>query len=118
MRVLLVEDDAALNCVVREVLSQAGHWAVGVTSVGEACIALEAQCFDVVVLDWLLVGETSEELLPRIAALPNITAAVMYSADSRARAVALSGSIPFLGKPFDIDALLGLIDSAVRKVSL
>jgi DNA-binding response OmpR family regulator len=55
MNVLVVEDEALIGLLVKEVLEEAGHACVGpVASVGEACALIDSRHIDAALLDiWL-----------------------------------------------------------------
>ena len=55
MNVLVVEDEALVGLLVKEVLEEAGHACVGpVASVGEACALIDSRHIDAALLDiWL-----------------------------------------------------------------
>lgn len=118
-RVLVVEDDAAINDVVTTRLSRAGHEVTQAFSGSEARLLLggEDPAFDVVVCDLMLPGVTGEELVGLIRAHDAATPIVVVSARTTpADKVGLLrlGADDYLAKPFDLDELLARVEVQLR----
>jgi two-component system nitrogen regulation response regulator GlnG len=115
--ILLAEDDASIRLIVNQTLSSAGY-EVRATSSPEA---LERWVRngegDVVVTD-VYLGDTSIfELLPSLKlSRPDLPFIVMSGQNTilTAASAAEHGAFDYLPKPFDIDALLGLVQRAIR----
>jgi DNA-binding response OmpR family regulator len=113
VRILLVEDNAALNEVVCALLKELGHDAYCAKTVAEAVAAIATSCYDAAVVDWMLGEETCEPVLTALAeAIPPVPA-VLYSASPSASELASLWSVAFVAKPFEIDALVGTVVDAV-----
>jgi DNA-binding response OmpR family regulator len=106
---LLVEDDASLGEAIREALDAIGYATVVATTVDDAIRALGSVTFDVLVLDWMLVGETSDALLPMVRGR---SPALLYSASPAAAPIADAWRIPFVSKPFDLDRFITSVELA------
>ena len=107
-RVLLVEDEFYIADDLRRALAGSGAEVIGpVPTVGKAQAAIDAGGFDGAVLDLNLHGESAEPVADRLASLgiPFVIATGYGSGalDDRFKAV------PRIEKPFDPQAVLGLI---------
>ena len=113
MRVLLLDDDDALNSAIGEILLDDGFETECVRTDAEARGALQRGQFEVVVLDWLLgPGETAAALVDFIATLPSPPRIVLMSATPNVAPFAHQRRIPFLTKPFDADVLIAVVRDA------
>ncbi len=121
-RVLVIEDDAAINDVVTTRLSRDGHAVTQAFSGSEARLLLggtgEGDAgFDVVVCDLMLPGATGEELVGLIRGRDATTPIVVISArTSPADRVGLLrlGADDYLTKPFDLDELAARVEVQLR----
>lgn len=118
-RVLVVEDDAAINNVVATRLVRDGHEVTQAFSGSEARLLLgEKNCaFDVVVCDLMLPGVTGEELVGLIrahdAATPIIVISARATAADKIGLLGL-GADDYLTKPFDLDELAARVEVQLR----
>ena len=118
-RVLVVEDDAAINDVVATRLARDGHEVTQAFSGSEARLLLgEKNCaFDVVVCDLMLPGVTGEELVGLIrahdAATPIIVISARATAADKIGLLGL-GADDYLTKPFDLDELAARVEVQLR----
>ena len=114
-RVLVVDDEADILELVREVLSDEGY-DVDTALTGEAALAITRERRpDLILLDVKLPGADGWEVLAelRAAAGPQTPVVVMTAGfDAQDRALA-SGAQGYLGKPFDIDDLLRAVGAHV-----
>jgi DNA-binding NarL/FixJ family response regulator len=83
-KVLLVEDQTAIRQMLAKFISaMPGFSVVGEASdVGEAARQIEARRPDVVVLDWMLAGETGSALLRAVQASPTCPHVLVFSANT------------------------------------
>jgi DNA-binding NtrC family response regulator len=106
-RVLLVEDDDSLRCVLSEFLASHG-WEVGATaSAAEAMSMAWRQRFDFSILDFHLPGMTGLDLFQQLASvrpLPSILMSGLASAEEAA-AARQAGFFTFLRKPLELERL-------------
>ena len=122
LTILVVEDDAALAELLRDVLNGVPGWGATVVGDGAAAVALCRQVrVDVVVADVHLPGISGPELLGRLAQEPGgAPAAVLLSADELPpgvpEALASGAAAGFLRKPFDLDDLLLRVQAAAAPV--
>lgn len=115
--VLLAEDDASIRLIVNQTLVAAGY-EVRATSSPEALQRwVQNGEGDVVVTD-VYLGDTSIfDLLPSLKlARPELPFIVMSGQNTilTAASAAQHGAFDYLPKPFDIDALSGLVDRAMK----
>lgn len=120
MRVLVVEDDAAINDVVCKKLHKSSFCPVSAYSGTEARLLLEAEApgtFDVIITDLMLPGLSGEELITQIrardAAVPIIVTSAKAAAVDKV-AVLQMGADDYLTKPFDLDELVARIHVQMR----
>ena len=113
-RVLLVEDDPALADVMREAILAEGYAVTGVASTAAARAAMRAEEHQVLVLDLMLQGETSESLLSELSERTGSPPTLLVSASRAAPEIARRFGVMLLAKPFDLDRLLSAIEDAAR----
>src|SRR5213080_581046 len=115
---LLVEDEAALREAVAEQLSDRGYHVEQADS-GEAAIARLADfAFDIIITDLRLPGiDGSLVLEAAVERYPDIVAIVVTGFGTVKDAVEAikRGAWDFVSKPFQIDELLHVLDSALEQ---
>lgn len=118
-RVLVVEDDAAINDVVTTALTRAGHAVTQAFSGSEARLVLgeDDAGFDLFVCDLMLPGVSGEELVGLIrgrdAAAPIVVISARDTAADRVSLLRL-GADDYLTKPFDLDELVARVEVQLR----
>ena len=121
-RVLVIEDDAAINDVVATRLARDGHVVTQAFSGSEARLLLggageKDAAFDIVVCDLMLPGATGEELVALIRERDSATPVIVISARTTpADKVGLLrlGADDYLTKPFDLDELAVRVEVQLR----
>lgn len=118
MRMLVVEDDAAIANAVCESLQQAGH-AVDHLADGKAALAaLQEHAFALIVLDLGLPGEDGSEVLRRLRAAHDGIAVLVITAreavDVRVRTLDL-GADDYLVKPFSLEEFDARVRALLRR---
>jgi DNA-binding NtrC family response regulator len=115
---LLVEDEAPLRQAIAEQLSDRGYQVEQAES-GEAALAhLAAFAFDIIVSDLRLPGiDGSAVIEAAVARYPHIIAIVVTGFGTVKDAVEAikRGACDFVSKPFQIDELLHVLDSAIEQ---
>jgi DNA-binding response OmpR family regulator len=118
MRLLLVEDDAALAEALEYSLRKDGHAVDRVANGGAADRALKTANFDLVVLDLNLPVLDGLEVLRRLRGRSSLTPVLIVSArddgDERVRGLDL-GADDFLVKPFGIHELGARVRALLRR---
>jgi len=112
---LLVEDESALRQAIAEQLTDRGFHVQPVDS-GEAAMAQLADfAFDIIITDLRLPGMDGTALIQSaIARYPNIIAIIVtgYGTTKHAVDAIKSGAFDFVSKPFQIDELMHVLESA------
>ncbi len=117
-RLLLVEDDATVRELVAHHLQQAGFEVVAADSAESAWAHVPDA--DLLVLDWMLPGESGVELLTRLRAGPHALKPVLMltaRAQEAARVEGLErGADDYLTKPFSSAELVARARALLRRV--
>jgi DNA-binding NtrC family response regulator len=115
---LLVEDEAPLRQAIAEQLTDRGYQVEQCDS-GEAAAARLADfAFDVIITDLRLPGMDGSSLVQAaVGRYPDIVAIVVtgYGTTKDAVGAIKSGAFDFVSKPFQIDELLHVLDSALEQ---
>jgi len=115
---LLVEDEAALRQAIAEQLADRGYHVEQCDS-GEAATARLADfAFDIIVTDLRLPGMDGSALVQAaVGRYPDIIAIVVtgYGTTKDAVGAIKNGAFDFVSKPFQIDELLHVLDSALEQ---
>lgn len=119
-RVLVVEDETAIGELIAINLRHAGHDVTLAASADQAQAALAGALPDLVLLDWMLPGESGVQLArrwradPRTRELPIIM--LTARADESDKIAGLdSGADDYLTKPFSTQELLARIRAVLRR---
>ena len=118
MRVLLIEDDAAMAALTEQVL-QEGHFIVDCTDLGEDGLEIgKLYPYDIIILDLTLPDIDGYEVLRRLRAAQVHTPVLIVSGqtgiDSKIKALGV-GADDFMTKPFNGDELIARIHAVVRR---
>lgn len=116
-KILLVDDDASLCAVMRDILLQGGH---EILTASDEAQALEkaAQSPDLIVLDLMLPGVDGWEILrrlksePKTRAVPVIICSTVPGKEASAKAREL-GAVDFLPKPFGLAEFSRRVEQAL-----
>jgi len=120
-RILLIEDDAAFQAMIREALEGRGHGVACASRAEEGLGLLSGGAFDIVLTDVRLPGMSGLEAVPRIkAAAPEADVIVMTAFSSRETAVEAVrlGASDFFAKPFSLGEMEIVIRRALERRSL
>ncbi|HET7702628.1 MAG TPA: response regulator [Candidatus Limnocylindrales bacterium] len=114
-RVLVVDDEASIRELLGRVLIRSGRVPVVAATGPEALAIVGADPPDAVLSDHRMAGMSGTELYTAIVALaPHLATRFAFMSgdvlDGELRAVAESGSIPVLAKPFDIATIGAIVD--------
>jgi len=108
--ILLVEDEASLRELAKELLEEMGYTVLAAASPGEALAVCEkhAGAIDLLLTDVIMPVMSGKELSERIGSLkPGIKVLFTsgYTADVIAHRGVLEPDVRFLAKPFTLEAL-------------
>lgn len=119
-KILVIEDDAAINDVICRQLSRMGIDSEPTFSGTEAKRALQVEDFDLVITDLMLPGLTGEKVIELIrdhdALIPIIVISAKTDTKDKVDALGL-GADDYLTKPFDLDELSARIQAQLRRSS-
>ncbi len=111
-KVLLIEDDTAVNRMLNLSLRCGGFETTQAESGGEALKKLDSDAFDAVILDLCLPDGLGGDVLARLQGTAPSPVWVAMSALDECEADRLFGPLrgPFMAKPFDPWTLINLLD--------
>jgi CheY-like chemotaxis protein len=111
--ILVLDDNARMVALIRRWLGRAGYRVTGVTTISEALEVLGTQRLDWVLTDLMMpTGDGMDILAHTRSHQPQAKVIIMTAFGSEAtrqRTVA-QGAHAFLSKPFNVDALLAILD--------
>ncbi len=111
--ILLVEDDADVQCVVSEFLVALGHRLTCASSAQEARLYLASQPVDLALVDCVMTGEQGNSLAEHASELGVPT--ILTSGDPHYIETCSEHHFPFLPKPFRLTSLAELIARTLNK---
>ena len=118
MRVLIVEDDPLIADSVRQALAKAGFAVDIVTTAEAARSALQAEAFDLAIVDIGLPREDGLQLVRRWRAVGRATPILMLTArdglSDRVNALDL-GADDYMTKPFEVAELIARCRALIRR---
>lgn len=118
-KILIIEDDSKTANAIRTGLRGEGYDAAVARTGEDGFFQLNAETFDLVVLDWMLPGRDGIEILKTIRARGTRTPVLLLTARDSVedRVVGLdSGADDYLMKPFAFAELLARLRALLRRV--
>ena len=118
--ILVVEDEPAIQELITLNLAQAGHRPVGVESAERAQELIREELPDLVLLDWMLPGQSGLELARRLRgeartrALPIILLTARGDEEDKLRGLE-TGADDYITKPFSVKELQARIKAVLRR---
>ena len=120
VKILIVEDDAKTAQAIRRGLTAEGYEASVARTGEEGFLQLNAEAFDLVVLDWMLPGRDGIEILKALRARgakpPVILLTARDAVEDRVTGLD-SGADDYLVKPFAFAELLARIRALLRRTA-
>jgi len=114
---LVVDDDRRLRKLLARFLSENGYRVTTAESAGEARATLKSFAFDLIILDWMMPGESGLDLarsLRDVSDVPILMLTARTEADDRVAGLE-AGVDDYLGKPFETRELLLRVASILRR---
>ena len=111
-KILLVEDERVIRAEIKRILTRDGHRVTDVAGVAEAETE-RPECFDLVITDVRLTGETGDVLIERAGQVPVIVMTAYGSVGAAVDAMK-RGAADYLSKPFEPEALSEAVDRVLR----
>ena len=120
--VLVVDDDPAIREMVRLALERDGYAVQEAGNTLEAREQLAAGCTDIVLLDWMLPGQSGFEFirsLHRDPAYNDIPVIMLTARDRESEKIAAleRGADDYIAKPFSVRELLARIKAVLRRTA-
>ena len=119
-RILVIEDEPAIQELIAVNLEHAGHKALRARSAEEGLAAIRRELPDLVLLDWMLPGESGEALAKRLRAdprtreLPIIVLTARVAEQDKVQGLE-AGADDYVAKPFSPRELLARINAVLRR---
>jgi len=119
-RILVVEDEPAIQELIGVNLAQAGQQAVMAASAEQALERIRDELPDLVLLDWMLPGQSGLELARRLRAdartkrLPIIMLTARGDEEDKLRGLE-TGADDYITKPFSVKELQARIKAVLRR---
>ena len=113
---MVVDDEPDIRYLLRTTLEEAGYTVVEAAH-GEAALEhVRRSRPQLVVTDWMMPRMNGGELIERLRADESTRAIpIMIISSTRGERGERGGADAVLGKPFDLDELIGLVDKLTRK---
>jgi two-component system phosphate regulon response regulator PhoB len=122
IRILVIEDDAALVTLLGYNLEAAGFAVTAVATAEEGEHHLSAEAFDLVILDWMLPEMSGIELCARLRRagrhplLPILMLTARGEEADRVRGLA-TGADDYVVKPFSVPELMARVSALLRRAA-
>jgi two-component system, OmpR family, phosphate regulon response regulator PhoB len=117
VRILIVDDDAAMRELLSQLLGEHGYDVCSAAELDEARRAIAVHAPDLILLDVVLGDQDGRELLhqvPALAAIPLIVLSGRGLESDRVAALKM-GADDYVVKPFSPDELVARIESVIRR---
>ena len=116
--VLLVDDDDSIRWVLNETLEDLGLKVVQASNVDDTIKLLQDQCFDCLISDIKMPGQSGMELLNFCQReFPDLPVVIMTAHSDLDSAVSAytKGAFEYLPKPFDLDEVASIVSRALSR---
>jgi DNA-binding NtrC family response regulator len=114
-KILLVEDERVIRAEIKRILTRDGHDVTDVAGVAEAETE-RPECFDLIITDVRLTGETGDVLIERAGQVP-VVVMTAYGSVGAAVDAMKRGAADYLSKPFEPEALSAAVDRVLRHLA-
>jgi DNA-binding response OmpR family regulator len=116
-KILVVEDDEDINCILRRYLEWEGYLVTCAYSGTEAKLLLTGKVFDLILLDLMIPGITGEELIREIRkkdSTPIIVISAKSSLEDKVNTLK-NGADDYVTKPFEREEVLARVGAMLRR---
>jgi len=113
-KILIVEDDASIHDIIKELLNQHDFTTIDAYSGTEALLLLEKEKFDLIILDLMLPGANGEEIIKKVKSTPIIVLSAKISSEDKVNCLK-NGANDYMTKPFDGKELLARVEVQLRQ---
>lgn len=114
-KILIIEDDAENNQIIREYLEKHGYSCMQAYSGSEGKLLFSMESYDLILLDLMLPGITGEELVSLFSEkAPVIVLSAKSKLDNKVEVLS-AGAEDYICKPFDLPELLVRIQVQLRR---
>lgn len=114
-KILIIEDDADNNQMIREYLEKHGYLCTQAYSGSEGKLLFSMESYDLILLDLMLPGITGEELVSLFSEkVPVIVLSAKSKLDNKVEVLS-AGADDYICKPFDLPELLVRIQVQLRR---
>lgn len=115
--ILVVEDDANINDLLKEALGREGYICTQAFSGTEAKLLLEKNYYSLILLDLMLPGIPGEEVLKEIRRRGNEPVIILTAKDTIDDKVEFlrNGADDYVTKPFDIKEIVARVEVQLRR---
>ena len=121
IRVLIVEDESLIRWSLRQKFEERGYRVSEAEHGAAALEQLDSSNFDLIMLDYKLPDTTGLDVLRHVRELETDAVVIMMTAystiESAVEAIKL-GAYDYITKPFEMDALLRIVDKALETTKL
>ncbi len=116
-KVLVVDDDAAINEMLVTYLNRNGYDVSSAYSGTEAVLLMKTESFDLVILDLMLPGLSGEQVLEKIKESRQTPVIGLSAKDDAKSKIELlrNGADDYITKPFDLEELLARMEVVLRR---
>ncbi|WP_438496571.1 response regulator transcription factor [Paenibacillus sp. IHBB 3054] len=112
--ILVVEDEEAINELIRRNLSLVGHTCYFAMDGETAVEMIKNKSFDLVVLDIMLPKMDGFEVLEQVKGIPTILLTAKRSVEDRVKGLVM-GADDYLTKPFEMLELFARVEAILRR---
>lgn len=116
-RVLVVEDDEAINGLLVEILTQNGYEVKSAYSGTEAKLLLGMEDFQLILMDLMLPGIKGEEIIKeirKVKVMPIIVISAKIASETKVEVLRM-GADDFIAKPFNNEEVLARVEAQLRR---
>lgn len=118
-KILVIEDDTDINNLIRRILKKQGYRVTQCFSGTEACLRLELEQYDLLILDLMLPGMSGETLVCKIreemrTEVPILILSARSALTDKVRLLT-TGADDYMTKPFEPEELLARVYACLRR---